>query len=56
MSGIFGDMSLPLEVLGESLAESTKMEIVILNENKIKPNSYTKFWEFLLANKTIKKL
>jgi len=43
-------------VLGEALAESTKMEIVILNENKIKNTSYPKFWEFLLANKSIKKL
>jgi len=43
-------------VLGEALAESTKMEIVILNENKIKHASYPKFWEFLMANKSIKKL
>lgn len=56
MSGLFGDMSTPFEVLGEALSESTRMEILILNENKIRHTSYIKFWEFLMGNKSIKKI
>lgn len=49
-------MSTPIEVLGEALAESSRMEIVILNENKIKHFSYIKFWELLRGNKSLKKI
>lgn len=49
-------MSQPFEVLGEALGESFRMEIVILNENKIKQPSYIKFWELMMANKSIKKI
>ena len=49
-------MSTPIEVLGEALGESFRMEIIILNENKIRHTSYIKFWEFLMGNKSIKKI
>ena len=45
-----------MEVIGESLAENVKLEVLVLRENKIKWVPYQNFWSFFLPNKTIQKL
>ena len=43
-------------MLGEAISENNKIEILKMNENKIKPASYLKFWESLKNNKSLKKI
>ena len=50
------DISTSIEVIGESLSENVKLEVLVLRENKIKWVPYQNFWDLLLPNKTLQKL
>ena len=45
-----------LEVLGDALASNTKLEVLILRENKIRWTAYQSFWVNMMPNKTIQKI
>ncbi len=50
------DMSPSLEILSEALSENTKLEVLIMRENKLKWVPYCSFWENLRPNTTLKKI
>jgi hypothetical protein len=50
------DMSPSLEILSEALSENTKLEVLIMRENKLKWVPYCTFWENLRPNTTLKKI
>lgn len=50
------DLSNNIETLGESLADNTKLEVLILRDNRIKWNHYQAFWTSVMPNRTLQKL
>ena len=56
MEQIFPDLSTSIEVLGEALSYNTKLESLILRDNKIKWVPYSNFWDNIKSNVTIKKI
>ena len=50
------DLSPCLEVIAESLAENTKVDVLIMRENRLKWVNYQNFWNLLMPNKTLKKI
>lgn len=56
LDSILPDMSPSLESLSEALSENTKLEALIMRENKLKWMPYCTFWENLKYNTTLKKI
>ena len=56
LDNIQPDVSPSLEILSEALAENTKLEVLIMRENKLKWVPYCTFWENLRLNSTLKKI
>jgi len=56
MESMQPDLSTSIEVLGEALALNTKLECLILRDNKIKWIPYSNFWQYLIPNKTLRKI
>jgi Ran GTPase-activating protein (RanGAP) involved in mRNA processing and transport len=56
MDNIQPDLNPSLELLGEALAENTKLEILIMRENKIKISTYCNFWDNLKPNSALLKI
>jgi len=50
MDNIQPDLSPCIEILGEALNENTKLEVLILRENKLKWVPYANFWENIKNN------
>jgi Ran GTPase-activating protein (RanGAP) involved in mRNA processing and transport len=50
------DLSVSLEVLGEALAQNTKLEVLIMRENRMKWIPYAAFWENIKPNTSLKKI
>ena len=50
------DLSGNIETIGESLAENTKLEVLILRDNRIKWSNYQMFFVNMMPNRTIQKL
>jgi len=53
MEKMHPDLSLNIETMGEALAENTKLEVLILRDNKIKWTNYQNFFNNLMPNRTI---
>jgi len=49
-------MSNSIEIFGEALNENTKIEALIMRENKIKWVPYSNFWENLKNNSSLLKI
>lgn len=49
-------MSPCLEILSEALSENTKLEVLIMRENKLKWVPYCNFWDNLKSNSSLKKI
>lgn len=56
LDNMLPDMSPSLEILSEALSENTKLEVLIMRENKLKWVPYCSFWENLRPNTTLKKI
>lgn len=56
MDGIQPDLSSSLEILGEAIAENTKIEVLIMRENKLKWVPYAAFWENMRKNTSLQKI
>ena len=50
------DLTENMDAIGFSLAENTKLEVLILRENKIKWPNYQSFFTNMMPNRTIQKL
>ena len=50
------DLSQNIDTIGEALAENTKLEVLILRDNKIKWVNYQNFFTNLMPNHSIQKL
>lgn len=50
------DLSMNIETMGEALAENTKLEVLILRDNRIKWVNYQNFFINLIPNHTIQKM
>lgn len=50
------DLNPSLEVLGQALANNTKLEILLMRENRLKWMPYAAFWQSIKANTTLKKI
>lgn len=50
------DISPSLETIAYALAENTKLEVLILKENKIKYPQYQTFWTVLMPNNVLQKI
>jgi len=53
IDNILPDLSNSLEILGEALSENTKLEVLIMRENKLKWVPYASFWDNIKGNVTI---
>jgi hypothetical protein len=56
LDNIQPDLSHAVEVLGEAIAENTRLEVLIMRENKIKWVPYCNFWENIKDNKSLLKI
>ena len=50
------DLSSNIEMIGESLAENTRLEVLILRENKLRWNQYQNFWSAIMPNRALLKI
>jgi hypothetical protein len=56
MDQILPDLSGSLEILGEALAENTKLEVLMMRENKLKWVPYANFWDNMKNNTSLQKI
>lgn len=56
LDNIQPDLSPSLEILGEALSENTKLEVLIMRENRLKWVPYCNFWDNLKPNVTLRKI
>jgi len=49
-------LSNSLEILGEAISENTKIEVMIMRENKLKWVPYSNFWENMKGNTSLQKI
>jgi len=51
LDNILPDLGNSIEILGEALSQNTKLEVLIMRENKLKWVPYSNFW-FKMKNNT----
>lgn len=56
MDSIQPDLSNSIEILGEALCENTKIEVLIIRENKLKWVPYSNFWDNIKGNSSLQKI
>ena len=56
MDSIQPDLSNSIEILGEALSENTKIEVLIMRENKLKWFPYSSFWDNIKGNSSLQKI
>lgn len=56
LDNIQPDLSHAVEVLGEAIAENTRLEVLIMRENKIKSVPYCSFWKNIKDNRSLLKI
>ena len=50
------DLCAALEVLGEAISQNTKLEVLIMRENKLKWQNYCGFWDNMRGNTSLLKI
>ena len=50
------DLSSSIDVIGEALATNTKLEVLIMRENRVKWANYCNFWSQIMPNVSLQKL
>ena len=56
IDSIMPDLSNSLEILGEALVENTKLEVMIMRDNKLKWVPYAAFWDNIKGNTSLQKI
>ena len=50
------DLSGAIETLGEAISENTKLEVLVMRENKLKWSPYSNFWDNVRGNTSLQKI
>lgn len=56
LDGLHPDLSGSLETLGEAISDNTKLEVLILRDNKLKWAPYSAFWDNVRGNTSLQKI
>lgn len=56
LENMYPDLSNNIETIGEALAENTKLEVLIMRDNKLKWVPFQNFWSNIMPNKTLQKI
>lgn len=50
------DLSSSIEILGDAIYDNTKLEVLIIRENKLKWVPYSNFWDNIKGNTSLQKI
>lgn len=53
LENMYPDLSNNIETIGEALSENTKLEVLILRDNRLKWVPFQNFWSNVMPNKTL---